>query len=82
VSVKPSLHWYAAWRDLLSKIDEELVVWGRTFKRTVGIEPSFSDRLDDASDERDLDPFDQSDDDGNGRNAWDRLEESEAHHTA
>ena len=34
------------WRDALRKIDEELVVWGRTFKRTFGTESSPAPRED------------------------------------
>jgi len=34
-----------AWRDVLSKIDEELIIWARTFKRVFGTaqEPSAED---------------------------------------
>jgi hypothetical protein len=49
------------WRDGLRKIDEELVIWGRTFKRAFGTESSPAPR-EDSLDGGDTDPIDDRDD--------------------
>lgn len=60
-----------AWRDLLGRIDEELVVWSRTFKRAFGSATSVAPQDDEADDG----PFDPARDLG-----WD--EESQDEETA
>lgn len=62
------------WRDGLRKIDEELVVWGRAFKRAFGAGSSSAPRKD-SVDGGDADPFDDRDDgadvsDPELRNDW------------
>jgi hypothetical protein len=68
----------AAWRELLSRVDEELVVWGRTFKRAFGTESDDSTRPNDDGHERDQDPFEHLDDYVDANDGWrDPQEENE-----
>jgi len=47
-----------SWRDLLRKVDEEVVVWTRTFRKTYGSAPNPSSlRSDDDENDDDADPF-------------------------
>lgn len=57
----------SAWRDQLGKLDEELIVWGRTFKRIYGTAATISARSDQVEDS-----FEDADDDADTRNGWDR----------
>jgi hypothetical protein len=50
-----------SWRGLLSKIDEELVVWARTFRRTCGTRPTVV-TLDEEEDEEEVDPYADAED--------------------
>jgi hypothetical protein len=52
------------WRDGFRKIDEELVMWGRTFKRTFGTEPSPAPR-EDSVEGGDTDPYSDREDSDN-----------------
>lgn len=56
----------ATWRELIGRIDDELVVWARTFKRTFGTAPTPAPRGEEADDE----PFDPARDLG-----WDEDRE-------
>lgn len=56
----------AAWRDVLRKIDEELVVWGRTFRRAFGTESTSPHLSSDDGELVDADPFEQE-----GEDTWD-----------
>jgi hypothetical protein len=58
----------AAWRELIGRIDDELVVWGRTFKRAFGTAPAPAPRGEEAEDE----PFDPARDLG-----WDEDREED-----
>ena len=64
----------SAWREQLRKIDEELVVWGRTFKRVYGIATHVSEQQDHV-DHDDADPFDGADEDVDAQDGWDRQED-------
>lgn len=63
----------AAWRELIGRIDDELVVWGRTFKRTFGTVPAPAPR----GEEADQEPFDPARDLG-----WDEDREEDETVTA
>lgn len=65
----------SAWREVLRKIDEELIVWGSTFKRVFGTtaEPSFKE-FDDGEDT--ADSSEREDDYAESYNEWDIPEES------
>ncbi|WLS06496.1 hypothetical protein [Shinella oryzae] len=53
-----------AWRDLLSRIDEEMVVWARTFRKTHGTKPLAAAGHPDDEDADEADPYaDVGDDD-------------------
>jgi hypothetical protein len=58
-----------AWRDVLRKIDEELVVWGRTFRRAFGTDSTPAHLSDEVGDRTDDDPF--REDDRIRGEAWD-----------
>ena len=64
-----------AWRDVLRKIDEELIVWGSTFKRMYGTtaEPSSSEFADG---EGPTDSSEHEDDYAESYDEWDTPEES------
>jgi hypothetical protein len=65
-----------AWRDVLRKIDEELIVWGSTFKRMYGTtaEPSSSEFSDG---EGSTDSSELEDDYAESYDEWDTPEESD-----
>jgi hypothetical protein len=65
-----------AWRDVFRKIDEELVVWGSTFKRVYGttVEPSASEF---AGGEDANDAAEREDDYAESYDEWDNTEESD-----
>lgn len=47
-----------AWRKSLSMLDEEMVVWARTFRKSYGTKPSASaNGEDDGDDQEDVDPY-------------------------
>jgi hypothetical protein len=64
----------SAWRVVLRKIDEELIVWGSTFKRVYGttVEPSYE--FDDEGSM--IDSSEHEDDHDESYNDWDGPEES------
>lgn len=45
------------WRDLLKRVDEELVVWSRTFRKTYGIKPPPSSEHDYDEEVEEADPY-------------------------
>ena len=51
----------SAWREVISKIDEELVVWGRTFKRRFGSDSSAAPRENAADPHGEVDTFERLD---------------------
>lgn len=52
-----------AWRELLSKLDEEMVVWARTFRKAYGTKPMVSGSGDyDENEQEELDPYADVDD--------------------
>jgi hypothetical protein len=59
----------SSWRQLLAKINDDLVVWGRIFSRTVGTAPApgapdeMADGYNDSDEADDPDPYDDVDDD-------------------
>jgi hypothetical protein len=61
----------SAWREQLDRIDEELIVWSRTFKRVYGSSAEVSVR---ARDGDGADSFEDAEDDVETRNGWDRSE--------
>lgn len=65
----------SAWREVLRKIEEELIVWGSTFKRVFGttVEPSFKE-FEDGEDT--VDSSATEDDYAESYQEWDRPEES------
>lgn len=63
----------SAWREQLDKIDEELIVWSRTFKRVYGSSAEVSVRTRDGDD---ADSFEDAEDDVETRNGWDRSEDA------
>ncbi|XOK15616.1 hypothetical protein ACI6PO_28115 (plasmid) [Agrobacterium tumefaciens] len=54
-----------SWRKLLSRIDEEMVVWARTFRKTHGTKPAI---VSDQDDEEEIDPYAEIGDDAD--NDW------------
>jgi hypothetical protein len=51
------------WRQMLRNIDDELMIWSRTFQRAFGAEPPSFARMSQDQEETEEDPFeDQSDD--------------------
>ncbi|MEY9604086.1 hypothetical protein AB7M74_010696 [Bradyrhizobium japonicum] len=63
----------SAWREQLDKIDEELIVWSRTFKRVYGSSAVVSGPTRDGDD---AGSFEEADDDVEVRNGWDRPEDA------
>lgn len=57
------------WRRLLARIDEEMVIWARTFRKAYGVKPPVSAEGEDAEEPEDADPYAQAEDDD-----WDRAE--------
>jgi hypothetical protein len=49
------------WRGLLKHIDEEMVVWARTYRKTTGTKNAVSINLDEIDDEAQVDPYEESD---------------------
>jgi hypothetical protein len=47
-----------SWRELLGRVDEEMVVWSRTFRRTFGTKVGVPEG-DDEEENRDADPYEQ-----------------------
>lgn len=47
-----------SWRELLGRVDEEMVVWSRTFRRTFGTKVGVPEG-DDEGEDRDADPYEQ-----------------------
>jgi hypothetical protein len=60
-----------AWRDVLSKIDEELIIWARTFKRVFGTVPEPSAQ--DFGEEADTDSGEGGDDYAKSYKDWDQA---------
>lgn len=46
-----------SWRDLLSEIDEELLVWGRTFRKVYGLAAASIEQDDDQEEVEEADPY-------------------------
>jgi hypothetical protein len=61
----------AAWRDVLSKIDEELIVWARTFKRVFGTAPEPSSQ--DLGEDDEADSAERGDEYAQSYEDWDRT---------
>jgi len=59
----------AAWRDVLRKIDEELVVWGRTFRRAFGTDTGATRTTGEVVEPGDGDFYESAD--GNREGGWD-----------
>jgi hypothetical protein len=64
----------SAWRKQFGKIDEELVVWGRTFKRVYGTVAGIPALRDDAEHD-DMTLFDEAEENVESQNGWDRQGE-------
>jgi hypothetical protein len=58
------------WRDLLKRIDEEMLVWGRTYKKVYGADMRATAQHDDETEN--LDPYPERD--GDGDEGWDQSE--------
>lgn len=59
----------AAWREVLRKIDEELVIWGRTFRRTFASDSTLAHLSGEGGERTDDDLFDEPQQD----EAWDNA---------
>jgi len=62
----------SAWRDVLSKIDEELIFWARTFKRVFGTAPAPSAQ--DFGQDDETDPAERDDIHAQAYDDWDRID--------
>jgi hypothetical protein len=62
----------SAWRDVLSKIDEELIFWARTFKRVFGTAPAPSAQ--DFGQDNETDPAERDDIHAQAYDDWDRID--------
>ncbi len=52
------------WREILRRVDEETVIWARSFRKTHGTKADAPDlRFDDEDSDRDLDPYSDVEDD-------------------
>ena len=60
------------WRELLDEIDEEMLVWGRTFKKVYGTDLGSATRRDEDDEAVDVDPYGRNGDEG--ENDWDQRE--------
>ena len=58
------------WRELLSRIDEEMVIWARTFRKVYGAKSGLSVERQDTEEPEDVDPYSQVEDET--ENDWDR----------
>lgn len=63
-------HLVKPWRDLLDRIDEDMLVWGRTFRKVYGTDDGPSTRRHDGEVD-DSDPYADNGDEADG---WDRPE--------
>jgi hypothetical protein len=61
----------AAWRDVLRRIDEELVVWGRTFRRAYGTDSRPATLNAEAGERIETDPFEET---GEDLSTWDSAQ--------
>lgn len=67
------------WRETLRRIDEETVIWARSFRKMYGARPDLGDalRIDDEEELEDFDPYADIDDDGAIEEAAERALQDE-----
>jgi hypothetical protein len=56
-------------RDLVNRIDEEMVIWGRTYRRTYGTKAALMPLVADDEEPEDTDPYAHADEDD-----WDHTD--------
>jgi hypothetical protein len=61
------------WRDLLGRIDEEMVVWARAFKKAHGTRVSSSVEREEYDETAEADPYAEAGEEG-AEDGWDRVE--------
>jgi hypothetical protein len=64
-------HLVKSWRDLLSRIDEEMLVWGRTFRKVYGTDGGPANHRYDGEVD-DSDPYAENGDEA--KDGWDQVE--------
>lgn len=61
-----------AWRDTLGRIDEEMLIWARTFRKAYGSKSGVSLEREEAGETEEMDPYARREDDA--EDEWDRRE--------
>ena len=62
------------WRELLGRIDEEMIVWARAFKKAHGTKVNPSSGREEHDEAEDADPYAETADGAETEDNWDRPE--------